>query len=104
MVSACIFKLKDRNGSSRAAILNQLKLDYSKEIGSNEANIHTNLKIALKKGLAEGVLRMAKESGKGSGSFKLGGQNSLPCDPTAIFISLYYQQLLVRWGLLFESF
>ena len=72
MVSACIFKLKDRNGSSRAAILNQLKLDYSKEIGSNEANIHTNLKIALKKGLTEGVLRMAKESGKGSGSFKLG--------------------------------
>ena len=72
MVSGCIFKLKDRNGSSRAAILNQLKLDYSAEIGSNEANIHTNLKMALKKGLAEGVLKMAKETGKGSGSFKLG--------------------------------
>ena len=71
MVTSCIFKLQDRNGSSRAAILNQLKLDYRTDIGSNEANINMNLKLALKKGLDEGVLKMAKESGKGSGSFKL---------------------------------
>ena len=70
-VTACIFKLKDRNGSSRAVILNQLKLDFPTDIGSNEATINLNLKIALKKGLEEGVLKMAKETGKGSGSFKL---------------------------------
>ena len=68
-VTACIFKHKDRNGSSRAVILNQLKLDFPTDIGSNEASI--NLKMALKKGLEEGVLKMAKETGKGSGSFKL---------------------------------
>eukprot|EP00092_Neocalanus_flemingeri_P024371 GFUD01026427.1.p1 GENE.GFUD01026427.1~~GFUD01026427.1.p1 ORF type:complete len:200 (-),score=39.63 GFUD01026427.1:128-727(-) len=71
MVTACIFKLQSRNGSSRAVILNQIKLDYPTAIGGNEANINLNLKLALKKGLAEGVLRMAKEFGKGSGSFKL---------------------------------
>ena len=71
MVVACILKLQNRNGSSRAVILNQLKLDYPIAIGGNEANINLNLKLALKKGLAEGVLKMAKESGKGSGSFKL---------------------------------
>ena len=71
MVIDCILKLQNRNGSSRAVILNQLKLDYPAAIGANEANINLNLKLALKKGLDEGVLKMAKESGKGSGSFKL---------------------------------
>ena len=71
LISECIVKLKSRTGSSRAAILNQLKLDHSKAIGVNEANINLNLKLALKFGLDTGVLRMAKDSGKGSGSFKL---------------------------------
>ena len=71
LVTTCIWKLKDRNGSSRAAILNQLKLDFAKQIGSNEANINLNLKLALKKGLEDGILKMAKKSGKGSGSYKL---------------------------------
>ena len=71
LISECIFKLKSRTGSSRAAILNQLKLDHTKAIGVNEAYINLNLKLALKFGLDTGVLRMATESGKGSGSFKL---------------------------------
>ena len=71
LISECIVKLKSRSGSSRAAVLNQLKLDHSKAIGVNEANINLNLKLALKFGLDSGVLRMAKDSGKGSGSFKL---------------------------------
>jgi len=71
LISECILKLKSRTGSSRSAILNQLKLDHTKAIGVNEANINLNLKLALKYGLDTGVLRMAKDSGKGSGSFKL---------------------------------
>ena len=71
LISECIFKLKSRTGSSRAAILNQLKLDHTKAIGVNEAYINLNLKLALKFGLDTGVLRMATETGKGSGSFKL---------------------------------
>ena len=71
MISDCILKLESASGSSRAAILNQLKLDYSKEIGVNEKMIGVNLSLALKHGLKTGVLKMAKKSGKGSGSFKL---------------------------------
>jgi len=71
MIMESIYKLQSKNGSSRTVILNQLKLDYSDVIGSNEANINLNLKLALKMGLDTEVLKMARESGKGSGSFKL---------------------------------
>jgi len=71
MIMESIYKLQSKNGSSRTVILNQLKLDYSDVIGSNEANINLNLKLALKLGLDTEVLKMARESGKGSGSFKL---------------------------------
>jgi len=71
MISECIVKLQNKFGSSRPVILNQLKLDFSDVIGVNEAAINHNLKLALKLGLETGVLKMAKDSGKGSGSFKL---------------------------------
>ena len=71
MIVECIFKQLNKNGSSRPVILNQLKLDFGDVIGSNEKNINLNLKLALKQGLETGVLKMAKEAGKGSGSFKL---------------------------------
>lgn len=71
MIMEIIYKLQNKNGSSRQVILNQLKLDFSDVIGANEANISLNLKLALKMGLDSEVLKMAKESGKGSGSFKL---------------------------------
>ena len=71
MIVECIFKQQNKNGSSRPVILNQLKLDFGDVIGSNEKNINLNLKLALKQGLETGVLKMAKEAGKGSGSFKL---------------------------------
>ena len=71
MVVESIFKLKSSSGSSYPVILNQLKLDFAKVVGVNENQIRTNLKLALKFGLDMGVLKMAKESGKGSGSYKL---------------------------------
>ena len=68
-VVACIVKLQNRNGSSRASIMNQMNLDFPSLI--NEATLNVNLKLALKKGIDTEVLKMAKETGKGSGSFKL---------------------------------
>jgi len=50
---------------------NQLKLEFASSIGYNEAEINLNIKLALKKGLEDGVFRMAKVAGKGSGSYKL---------------------------------
>jgi len=71
MIAQCIFKLQQKNGSSRAVIGNQLKLQFASSIGYNEAEINLNVKLALKKGLDEGVFKMAKVVGKGSGSYKL---------------------------------
>ena len=71
MIVECMFSLQQKNGFSRPVIANQLKLQFAKSIGYNEAEINLNLKVALKKGLEEGVFEMAKVSGKGSGSYKL---------------------------------
>ena len=71
MIAECIFQLKQKNGSSRVVIANQLKLQFASVIGYNETDINLNIKLALKKGLDEGVFKMAKGSGKGSGSYKL---------------------------------
>ena len=71
MIVECMFSLQQKNGFSKPVIANQLKLQFAKSIGYNEAEINLNLKVALKKGLEEGVFEMAKVSGKGSGSYKL---------------------------------
>ena len=71
MIAECIFSLQQKNGSSRPVIANQLKLQFAKSIGYKEAEINLNIKLALKKGLEEGVFKMAKVAGKGSGSYKL---------------------------------
>ena len=71
MIAECIFSLQQKNGSSRPVIANQLKLQFAKSIGYNEGEINLNIKLALKKGLEEGVFKMAKVAGKGSGSYKL---------------------------------
>ena len=71
MIAECILTLQQKNGSSRPVIANQLKLQFAKSIGYNEAEINLNIKLALKKGLEEGVFKMAKTAGKGSGSYKL---------------------------------
>ena len=57
MITECIVKLRNwRNGSSRAAILNQLKLDHSQAIGDNEEIISRKLSMALEYGIVIGVL------------------------------------------------
>ena len=71
MIAQCIFTLKQKHGSSRSAIGNQLKLQFAGTIGYNETEINHNVKLALKKGLDDGVFKMAKEVGRGSGSYKL---------------------------------
>ena len=67
MISAAITTLNDRRGSSRQAI-SKFVCDIYK-IDAREAAPH--LRRALKKGLEVGVLKTAKESGKGSGSYKI---------------------------------
>ena len=67
MISAAITNLNDRSGSSRQAIAKYVCENY--KIDAQEAAPH--LRRALKKGLEDGVFKTAKESGKGSGSYKI---------------------------------
>ena len=65
MVKAAIAALKERNGSSRQAIVKYIKANY--KVGDN-ADVH--IKIALKRGGVSGELAQPKGTGA-SGSFKL---------------------------------
>merc|ERR1739847_57505 len=56
-----------RTGSSRQAILKYVCANY--KVDAAKAGQH--LRMALKAGIKKGTLKMAKESGKGAGCFKL---------------------------------
>ena len=71
MIESAIKALKERNGSSRQAILKYVTANYSLE--PKKAAIQ--LRLALKRAVATGSLKMAKLSGKGAGCYKL---NSAP--------------------------
>jgi hypothetical protein len=64
MIVAAITSLKERNGSSRQAILKYIKGNY--KVGEG-ADVH--VKLALKRGVTSGALTQTKGSGA-SGSFK----------------------------------
>ena len=65
MVKAAIAALKDRTGSSRQAILKYIQANYKVK-----DNAPRSVNLALKKGVAAGVLSQPKGTGA-SGSFKL---------------------------------
>merc|ERR1719276_727001 len=67
MIEAAIAALKERTGCSRQAILKYVIANY--KVDAAKAGVH--LRLALKAGIAKGSLKMAKESGKGAGKFKL---------------------------------
>merc|ERR1739846_291885 len=67
MIAAAITALKDRTGSSRQAILKYVCANY--KVDAAKAGQH--LRMALRAGIKKGTLKMAKESGKGAGCFKL---------------------------------
>ena len=68
MVGAAIKALKDRTGSSRQAILKYILANY--KVDAAKAGVP--LRLALKKGVVAGTLKMAKATGKGAGCFKIG--------------------------------
>ena len=67
MIAEAIAALKDRAGSSRQAILKYVCANYKVDA----AKAGQYLRMALKAGIKKGSLKMAKESGKGAGKFKL---------------------------------
>ena len=65
MIAAAIVALKERSGSSRQAILKYISANY--KVGDHAG---THLKLALKRGVAGGLLKQVKGTGA-SGSFKV---------------------------------
>ena len=72
MIAAAIGALKERTGSSRQAILKYINANY--KVGDSAS---THLKLALKRGVAGGVLKQVKGAGA-SGSFKLAEKPKKP--------------------------
>lgn len=70
MVTAAVKTLKDRTGSSRQAILKYIMANY--KVGDDAKKVGVHLKQALKKAVTAGALKMAKDSGKGAGCYKIG--------------------------------
>merc|ERR1712080_634380 len=67
MVAEAIVDLKERLGSSRHAIIAYIASRYN--VPQDRASLH--VKAALKKGEANGVLKRARESGKGASRYKV---------------------------------
>merc|ERR1740131_266678 len=67
MIAAAITALKSRTGSSRQAILKYIVANYKVDA----AKAATQVRLALKRGVAKGTLKAAKATGKGAGCFKL---------------------------------
>merc|ERR1712211_198422 len=74
MIAAAITALKDRSGSSRQAILKYICANYKVDA----AKAAVQVRMALKRGVASGALKMARPSGKGAGSFKLAEKPKAP--------------------------
>merc|ERR1712098_626715 len=69
MISDAIRELKSRTGCSRLAILKFIREKY--DIGDVK-KATTSLKLALKRGIENGTLKMSRMEGKNSQKFKLG--------------------------------
>eukprot|EP00092_Neocalanus_flemingeri_P025127 GFUD01027245.1.p1 GENE.GFUD01027245.1~~GFUD01027245.1.p1 ORF type:complete len:250 (-),score=74.47 GFUD01027245.1:82-831(-) len=70
MIVGSIKHLASRTGSSRQAILAHMKTKYS--LVEDEVRVVLNMKLALRRGLETGDLKMARKTGKGSGCFRIG--------------------------------
>ena len=71
MVVSAISSLKERKGSSRAAILKYISANY--KLGTNDKKINSNLKTCLRNGVSNGLLNQVKGIGA-TGSFKVAVQ------------------------------
>merc|ERR1712121_45766 len=70
MIVDTLAKLKDRKGTSRMSLLKYIVENY--KVNNDVAKVRVSLKLALTRGVAAGVLKMARETGKGSSSYKIG--------------------------------
>merc|ERR1719402_390849 len=82
MISDAIRELKSRTGCSRLAILKYIREKY--DIG-DEKKANTHLKLALKRGIESGTLKMTRMEGKNSLKYKV-GENAVVKKPKKVNI------------------
>ena len=73
MIKAAVTALKERNGSSKVAILKYITANY--KVGDNPNVVNNQVKKALKSGVKDGLLKQTKGTGA-SGSFRLGDKKA----------------------------
>ncbi|KHJ89225.1 linker histone H1 and H5 family protein, partial [Oesophagostomum dentatum] len=78
MIKAAIKELKDRKGASKQAILKYITQKY--KVGDNEKQINARLRLALKKGVENGLLKQASGTGA-AGRFRLAEKTESPAKP-----------------------
>ena len=78
MITEAMKALKSRTGSSRTALLKQIKGVH--DVG-DEKKATMYLSLALKKGVEKGIFKKARDEGKNSNKFKL-GENAEVKKPT----------------------
>merc|ERR1712114_111814 len=76
MIATAITTFKDRTGTSRQAIKKYIMENY--KVGDDDKRVGVYVKLALKKGVEAGTLKMARSSGKGAGSYKIGEKAKKP--------------------------
>jgi len=69
MIKKAVSELKDKKGSSKAAILKYIVQHF--KVGENIKSVNAHLRQALKRGVTSGALSQVKGAGA-SGSFRLG--------------------------------
>ena len=69
MVKAAVCALKERNGSSRQAILKYIMAHYN--LGSDSKAVNSRLKVALRSGIKKGTLKHHGKATGANGSFKM---------------------------------
>merc|ERR1719402_2023120 len=70
MIVESLTKLKDRSGTSRQVLLKYIMENY--KVSKDIEKVRVPLKLALKKGVSVGTLKMARDAGKGSASYRVG--------------------------------
>uniref|UniRef100_A0A0K0DRV3 H15 domain-containing protein n=1 Tax=Angiostrongylus cantonensis TaxID=6313 RepID=A0A0K0DRV3_ANGCA len=74
MIRKAVSELKEKSGSSKAAILKFMQSHF--KLGANITRINFHLRVALKKAVVKGELKQVKGMGA-SGRFKLGKKKSI---------------------------
>merc|ERR1711884_101635 len=78
--------LKERNGSSRQAIVKYVMANY--KVGNDQKPVNSRVKMALRNGSAKGVLKHHGKGAGANGSFKVAEKAAKATKKAAAFLAI----------------